>query len=84
MQLIAQIKVVINKLEEGYIKEINSGILQLIYQRYKKALEILENNKDIKETHILGGVRAYMDSYSDYRNPLLEEMGKAEKIIKEL
>ncbi|RRN73955.1 hypothetical protein EI200_04560 [Peribacillus simplex] len=83
-QLIEQIKVVINKIEKDYAKEMNSGVLQLIYKRYKKALEILENNEDIKEINILGGVRAYMDSYNDYQNPLLGELHKAEKITKEL
>ena len=83
-QLIEQIKVVIIKLEEDYAKDINSGVLQLVYKRYKKALEILENNEDIKGINVLGGVRAYMDSYNDYQNPLLGELHKAEKIIKEL
>ncbi|WP_312756075.1 hypothetical protein [Rummeliibacillus suwonensis] len=83
-QLIEQIKLVVNKLEEDYTKELNSGVLQLIYIRYKKALEILENNEDIKGINILGGVHAYMDSYNDYQNPLLGELHKAEKIIKEL
>ncbi|WP_102693021.1 hypothetical protein [Rummeliibacillus pycnus] len=83
-QLIEQIKMVINKYEEDYAKDINSGVLQLIYIRYKKALEILENNEDIKEINILGGVRAYLDSYNDYPNTLLGELHKAEKIIKEL
>lgn len=83
-QLIEQIKVVINNLEKDYAKDINGGILQLIYKRYKSALEILENNEDIKGINILGGVRAYMDSYNDYQNPLLGELHKAEKINKEL
>ena len=34
-QLIEQIKVVINYLEKDYSNEINSGILQLIYNRLK-------------------------------------------------
>ncbi|NPC93400.1 hypothetical protein HOO54_14425 [Bacillus sp. WMMC1349] len=83
-QLIEQIKVVINNLEKDYSNEINSGVLQLIYKRYKNALEILESNKDIKGINIIGGVKAYMDSYSDYQNPLLGEMHKAEKLNKEL
>jgi len=82
-QLIDQIKAVINKLEEECAKDLNSGFLQLIYIRYKKALEILENDKDIKGINILGGVRGYMDSYNDYQNPLLGELHKAEKIMKE-
>ncbi|GGE54847.1 hypothetical protein [Priestia taiwanensis] len=83
-QLTDQIKVVINKFEEEYAKDINSGVLQLIYKRYKKALEILENNEDVKGINILGGVRAYMDSYNDYQNTILGELHKAEKLIKEL
>ncbi|MDA7028006.1 hypothetical protein PJ311_15640 [Bacillus sp. CLL-7-23] len=83
-QLIEQIKIVINNLEKDYSDEINSGVLQLIYKRYKNALEILESNKDIKGINIIGGVKAYMDSYSDYQNPLLGEMHKAEKLNKEL
>jgi hypothetical protein len=83
-QLIGQLKVVINNLEKDYSNEITSGALQLIYKRYKNALEILENNKDIKELNIIGGVRAYMDSYSDYHNPLLGELHKAEKLNIEL
>ncbi len=46
--LINQIKVVINKLEEEYAKDLNSGVFQLIYTRYKEALEILENDENIK------------------------------------
>ncbi|MBT2217979.1 hypothetical protein KK120_19430 [Virgibacillus dakarensis] len=83
-QLTKQIKVVIDKLENNYCKEINSGVLQLIYKRYKRALEILNNNNDIKEINIIGGLRAYMDYYSDYQNPLLEELHKAERLNKEL
>ena len=84
-QLFEQIKVVINKFEEDYAKEINSdSISQLIYKRYKKALEILEGHEDIKEINILGGVRAYMDSYNDYQYKLLGELHKAEKIMREL
>lgn len=45
--IIEQIKIVIGKLEIEYSDEIASGIMQLIYKRYKNALDILENNKDI-------------------------------------
>ncbi|CAH0178106.1 hypothetical protein [Peribacillus simplex] len=83
-QLIDQIKIVINNLENDYYNEITSGVLQLIYKRYKKALDVMENNEDIREVNIIGGVRAYMDSYNDYQNPLLEELHKAEKLHKEL
>ncbi|MDQ0880793.1 hypothetical protein [Peribacillus sp. V2I11] len=83
-QLIDQIKVVINNLENDYYNEITSGVLQLIFKRYKNALDVLENNEDIREFNIIGGVRAYMDNYSDYQNPLLGELHKAEKLNIEL
>ncbi|WP_273127595.1 hypothetical protein [Bacillus weihaiensis] len=83
-QLVEQIKVVIYNLEKDYYEELNSGIIKLIYTRYKNALDILENNKDIKGINIIGGIRAYMDSYNDYQNPLLGEMHKAEKLNEEL
>ncbi|URZ02581.1 hypothetical protein [Clostridium felsineum] len=82
--LLEQIKIVINKLEIEYKDEISSGIMQLIYKRYENALDILENNKDIKQINIIGGVRAYMDSYSDYNNPILGQLHKAEKLNKEI
>lgn len=82
--LIEQIKTVIDKLEIEYADEITSGIMQLIYKRYKNALDILENNEDIKQINIIGGARAYMDSYSDYNNPILGELYKTEKLIKNL
>ncbi|MBY6934807.1 hypothetical protein EXM65_02625 [Clostridium botulinum] len=34
--------------------------------------------------NIIGGVRAYMDSYNYYNNPLLGELHKAEKLNKQL
>ena len=83
-ELMEQIKITINKLEIEYTDKISSGIMQLIYIRYKNALDILENNKDIKQINIIGGVRAYMDNYSDYNNPILGELHKAEKLNKEL
>ena len=83
-QLTKQIKTVINILEKEYCNDIKKDIFQLIYRRYKNALEILENNKDIAQINIIGGVRAYMNSYNDYQNPYLEELHKAEKLAKEL
>ncbi|MFP7200051.1 hypothetical protein SFC08_03660 [Lysinibacillus halotolerans] len=83
-QLTRQVKTVINILEKEYANEIKKDILQLIYKRYKNALEIIENNKDLNIINIIGGVRAYMDSYNDYENPLLKELHKAENLLKEL
>lgn len=78
------IKIAIDKLEIEYSDEITSGIMQLIYKRYKNALDILEKNKDINRMIIIGGARAYMDSYNDYNNPILDELYKTEKLIKNL
>ena len=83
-QLKRQLIKVINVLEKDYSNEIKKDILQLIYKRYKNALKIIENNQSIDQVNISGGVRAYMDSYNDYQNPLLEQLHKAEKLLKEL
>ncbi|APH03818.1 hypothetical protein [Bacillus weihaiensis] len=83
-QLSRQVKTVINILEKEYSNEIKKDIFQLIYKRYKKALEVIENNQDLNRINITGGVRAYMDSYNDYQNPLLKELHKAENLLKEL
>ncbi|MCA0972232.1 hypothetical protein LCM20_16610 [Halobacillus litoralis] len=83
-QLNRQIKTVINILEKEYSNEITKGTLQLIYKRYKDGLKIIESNGDLKNINIIGGVRAYMDSYNDYQNPLLKELHKAEKSLEEL
>lgn len=59
-------------------------ILDTLYERYKKAEKILSENEDIEKIMIIGGCRAYLDSFSDYNNPLLEEIGKAERLLEEL
>ncbi|RIJ66292.1 MULTISPECIES: hypothetical protein [unclassified Rummeliibacillus] len=84
VQLTSQVKTVINILENEYPNEIKKDIFQLIYKRYKNALEILKNNKDLNRINIVGGVRAYMDSFDDYQNPLLKELHRAENLFKEL
>lgn len=58
--------------------------MKLIYKRYKTALDILENNKDIRQINIIGGVRAYLDSYSDYTCSLVTAMDKCETIYDEI
>ena len=35
----------------------------------------------LKKIMIIGGCRAYLDAFSDYMNPLLIEMDKAEKMF---
>lgn len=74
---------VIDILERQYLNQLNSGILELIYKRYKNAKISLENN-DLKTLKIAGGVRAYLDSYSDYTCPLVMAMDEAETIYDEI
>lgn len=83
-ELTKQIQTVIDILEKEYSKEINQGILQLIYKRYKDAQRIIENKEDFQKIFITGGVRAYLDSYNDYLNPFLNELHKAESLLKEM
>ena len=59
-------------------------ILNTLIERYIKALEILKNEGDIKKIVIRGGCRAYLDTFSDYMNPLLIEMDKAEELLSKL
>jgi hypothetical protein len=83
-ELYEQIKVVLKLIEENYNDIQRKGVVELIYKRYSNALHLLENNEeDKKKFYISGGVRAYLDSYSDYENSLLNEMHKAEKLLEE-
>ncbi|WP_404431011.1 hypothetical protein [Sutcliffiella horikoshii] len=84
LRLIQQIKVVLSHLEREFGTKLTSGVLELIYKRYQNGLVILQQNDDVAKIHIVGGVRAYLDSCSDYDNSLLEEMHKAEKLYKKL
>ncbi len=83
-ELTKQFQTVINILEKEYSQEINQGVLQLIYKRYKNAQRIIQNNEDFQKIFIIGGVRAYLDSYNDYLNPFLDELHKAESLLKEM
>ncbi len=83
--LYAQVKIVLKLIEEKYDVNQRKGILELIYKRYSNALQLLEKVEMNKSNFfILGGVRAYLDSYSDYNNPLLNEMHKAEILFEEI
>ena len=59
-------------------------ILNTLIERYIKAQEILKNEDDIQKIVIRGGRRAYLDTFSDYMNPLLIEMDKAEELLSKL
>lgn len=79
-----QVRKVIELLEQRIILEPNRPILKTLYSRYIKAEKIISNNEDINKIMISGGCRAYLDASSDYMNPLLVEMNKAEKMLSNL
>ena len=84
LELKKQIEKVILLLEHQLIDDPDRPILKTLYERYMRAEEILTNNDDIKKVMIVGGCRAYLDAFSDYMNPLLIEMDKAEKMFADL
>lgn len=62
-------------------------MIGLLMKRYRHALVIVERSKSKlqqSDFHILGGTRAYLDSSSDYDNPILKEMHKTEQLVKNL
>ncbi|CAM4328272.1 hypothetical protein L1N85_26865 [Paenibacillus alkaliterrae] len=81
-----QFKKVLILLEQHYSTQ-PTPMLEMIISRYQNANDILEKNnlEDLtKDMFKIGGsVRAYLESYSDYMNPMLGEMEKAENMLKE-
>lgn len=80
-----QTKKVIVLLEQQYKKD-PSDMLKLIIKRYKRLLDILYLNEEFSSNDfvIKGSVRAYLDSRSDYDNPILEEMTNTEKMFQSI
>lgn len=83
-EVITQLDKVLILLNSRLKEDPDRLVLKSLYYRYLKAKEILMSNEDIDKIMIKGGCRAYLDSYSDYRNTLLFEMDRAEKMILEL
>lgn len=79
-QIVIVIQLLQDKITDGNPKQ----IIYTLLDRYENAEYILKENDDIDKITILGGCRAYLDAYSDYMNPLLVEMDKAEKIVKSI
>ena len=78
------IKVIL--LLEEQCKKNPTAMLELILKRYRNTQTTLNNidNPSKKDFQIIGGTRAYLESASDYDNPMLEEMYKAEKLVEEI
>lgn len=83
-QLEIQIVKVLEVLKKRLEDDPNRPILNTLYVRYEKAQKILLNNEDTKKIIIKGGCRAYLEAFSDYMNPLLIEMDKAEELLIQL
>lgn len=83
-KLTVQVKKVIDLLKQRLENDPDRPILKTLYDRYTKAEEILLYNKDIGKIMIKGGCRAYLDTFSDYMNPLFIEMDRAEELLLEL
>ncbi|UOQ94874.1 hypothetical protein MUO14_08085 [Halobacillus shinanisalinarum] len=79
-----QLQTVLNQLEEIYQKQ-PTPMLELIISRYQQANDRIENNYFETLTKemfsIQGSVRAYLDSHSDYMNPVLGECIKLRKCL---
>lgn len=86
-RLLIQLRKVLALLKEQYITR-PTPMLETIISRYHHANDILEssNIEDLKKDmfRISGLVRAYMESYSDYMNPVLGEMDRAENMLKDI
>ena len=77
-------------MKELVIKDINFIVKSLsnkdeiklcfIINKYNKLKELIINNK-LNTNIVNGSVRAYLDVFSDYQNPVLEQMSKMEKNI---
>lgn len=74
---------VIRLLEEKLTSVQNPAKINMLLSKYNTALSELKLTGSIKTT-LVGGCRAYLDSYSDYLdNPLLDEMYAVEKVLKQ-
>ena len=74
-QLIKDIDFIIKSLNS-----IDKMKLYFIVNKYNKLKELILNDR-LHTNVIKGSVRAYLDVFSDYENPILEKMSKLEKKI---
>lgn len=82
IDLANMIDVVINGLEKKILGEKSPAKLYALLELYRCAKQELKVSGTIS-TNLIGGVRAYLDSYSDYmNNQLLDDMYTVEKAIK--
>ncbi|MCQ9210955.1 MULTISPECIES: hypothetical protein [unclassified Streptococcus] len=58
-----------------------SSTIKLLLKKYLMIEQKLKSNNINKNDSLIGSTRAYLDSFSDYNNPILVEMDKAEKLL---
>ncbi|MGX3067169.1 hypothetical protein [Ursidibacter arcticus] len=73
--LIKEIEVVLFNFENS-----NSKMGMTIYQKYSYLKKGLENG-NLNSNPINGSVRAYLDAFNDWDNPILEVMDNLEKEV---
>ena len=67
-------KTIVNlRVRQIYEPKLNTIILRL------EQLKSSANNNNIKQNPIRGIVKAYLDIFSDYDNPIIEDLGYLEK-----
>lgn len=85
LSFLDQVVKVIKILEIEY-KDNPTDMLELLLGRYRSALNVIQTSSNInmKDIYIQGGARAYLESATDYLNPILEEMHNAEKLLENM
>lgn len=77
-ELLDKLDIVLEHIKENYKEAdyMSGGVIALIFKRYSKVKSDILNDIDYKSSLqlIKGACRAYLDSYSDYENPLLYKM----------
>lgn len=64
----------------SYFKNSSVGMGETIYKKYL-TLKLMLENDELNYNPINGSVRAYLDAFSDWDNPILSIMGSVENNI---
>jgi len=78
-ELTAQIEKVLEMLSVRMLTE-NQPILWTMEQKYRGLLSALEQVDDLRRHSIRGSVRAFLDASSNWDDPFLEEIHRAEQL----
>lgn len=81
--LVSQIQIVLAIIESRLSTD-DKPMLRTLKNKYIHLLRAIEQGDDLKKYSLRGSVRAFMDAYSNYEDPLLTEIGKAEQLYKKL